>query len=290
MPDDRLIHLAFGHSQKINALSDFERLVWLVYKLSADDFGVMRFSAAPLQASAGFLEARPSKSVLRALEATRDRGLIASFTHQGATYAFQPDWQTWQKITHPRATKQPGPPLAELDDNTRWLFTKHPNGGKLPSWKPPGKLPEETGSKPEANPENSSPVLVGVGNGGVLGGVSGRGDAPLPARGLTPGVMAGTLPRDHLNCHGPCERICISEKQHAILCEKYGSDRQTAAAVLDAFYAEVRAALDRNIPITESSWPFWDRQFQARFGGPVPTGKTAGNYASLERFVARGQP
>jgi hypothetical protein len=167
MPDDRLIHRAFGHSEKINSLTDFERLVWLVYKVASDDYGVMRFSAVTLQEAARFLEQRTTKIVLRALEAVRDAGLIQLFTHQNRDYCYQWDWQTWQKITHPRQTKQPAPPLELCDANTRWLLSHHPVGGKLKSWRAPGLHPVETGSKPEAtpglHPVETSPVFVGSG-------------------------------------------------------------------------------------------------------------------------------
>jgi len=172
MPDERLIHLAVGHSEKFNRLTDFERLVWLVYKLASDDFGVMRRSAAPLTNAARFLEVKPAKSVLRALETVIEVGLIQTFQHQGQPYVYQWDWQTWQKITHPRTTEQPKPPadvIASCDLNTQWLFTHHPKGGKLSAWQHPslrkstgtssGKDRELTGSPPGKVP---ACVCVGV--------------------------------------------------------------------------------------------------------------------------------
>lgn len=95
--------------------------------------------------------------------------------------------------------------------------------------------------------------------------------------------MAGTLPRDHVNCHPPCVRICISEKQHAILRERHGG----TDADLDAFYAEVRARLQG--PVAERPWPFWEAQFIARFGGAPVSAKTAGNLVAAARFIARGE-
>lgn len=159
MPDDRLFHRALGHSEKVNDLTDFERNVWWVYKLAADDFGVMRFSAMPLQDLALWLERKPAKMVLRALERIRAIGLIQTFDHQKQTYAFQADWQTWQKITHPRQTKQPAPPLEVLDLNTLWLFSHHPKGGKLPSWQHPDER-KKTGSAPVAHPEETGSLAV----------------------------------------------------------------------------------------------------------------------------------
>jgi hypothetical protein len=108
---------------------------------------------------------------------------------------------------------------------------------------------------------------------------------------MTAGVMAGSLPRDHLNCRQPCERVCVSMRQHAILCQRYGGEDGTVAAVaLDAFYAEVRANLDPAVPIGDRPWDFWDKQFAARFGtATAAMGKTAGNQAAAARFVARGK-
>lgn len=108
--------------------------------------------------------------------------------------------------------------------------------------------------------------------------------APIfaPAR-QTGGVGAGTFPRDHLNCHPPCIRVCISEKQHAILRERHGG----TDANLEAFYADVRAHLDG--PVGQKPWQFWDDQFAARFAAPAVNSKTAGNVAAAARFIARGR-
>lgn len=100
------------------------------------------------------------------------------------------------------------------------------------------------------------------------------------------GVMAGSLPRDHVNCRQPCIRVCLSEKQHGVLRERHGG----TDADLDAFYAEVRSRLDPGTPIGETPWKFWDTQFSARFGAAVVVNpRTAGNAAAAARFVARGR-
>lgn len=185
MPDDRLIHLCFGHSEKINSLTDFERGVWLLYKLSADDFGIMRFSAATLREAADWLNAKPERVVLRALERVQRVGLFQTFEHQRRTYCYQWDWQSWQKITHPRQTKQPLPPADIIETcckHTQWLFSHHPIGGKLTSWKAPAQKPGATPEeKPEVTPgvrtssdssdsgNDSRPVFVVVGSDRVGG-------------------------------------------------------------------------------------------------------------------------
>lgn len=142
MPDDRLIHLTLGHSAKINSLTDFERLVWLMYKLAADDFGVMRFSAVTLREAADWLSKKPERTVQKALEMVSHVGLIDTFRHQGRTYCYQWDWQKWQKIAYPRHTINPAPSLDSCDRDTQWLLSHHPKGGKLPSWKAPESFKE----------------------------------------------------------------------------------------------------------------------------------------------------
>ena len=59
MPDDRLFHKRLGHSEKVGRLTDFEYIVWQAYILSADDFGVLRFTAISLQADHDRLADKP---------------------------------------------------------------------------------------------------------------------------------------------------------------------------------------------------------------------------------------
>lgn len=129
MPDDRLFHKRLGHSAKVTSLTDFEYIVWQAYVLSADDFGVMRFSPLKLQADHDRLASKPQKAIQRALEHIRDVGLITTFEHQGHTYCCQLDWQEYQKVKHPRATIQPQPTADVLEKccgETRRLFGDWP--------------------------------------------------------------------------------------------------------------------------------------------------------------------
>lgn len=266
MPDDRLIHGACGHSTKVNLLTDFERLVWLGYKLAADDFGVMRYSAIPLQAKCRWLEQRRAQQVFQALKRVQDVGLIGTFDHQGETFCFDPVWQTWQKITHPRQTIQPAPPLDALDLNTRWLFEHHPKGGKLRSWQAAAKQPDKTGSRPEENredtgsspgkkPEPAGPVLVDVGSVGVGVRVS-DGAALAPRHGT------GSIHRSGHHKHEWCsERICVPEFIHARLSRQLG--RPDAETWLKDWYA--RVVEHTSSPIGEKPEDFWPREFAAEF-------------------------
>lgn len=154
MPDDRLFHKRLGHSEKVNRLTDFEDRVWRAYILSADDFGVMRFAAVPLQADHDYCNAKPAKVVQRALERVREIGLIVIFDHQGHTYCAQADWQDRQRVKHPRQTINPKPPdelLADFSPKTRELFDNWPG-------KKSEKLPEDSG-----NPSAVFPPLARAG-------------------------------------------------------------------------------------------------------------------------------
>lgn len=142
MPDDRLFHKRLGHSAKVSQLTDFEDIIWRDYILSADDFGVMRFSAITLQADHDRLATRPQRLIQRALERVRDVGLIVTYGHQGRTYCAQRDWQNHQRVKHPRATINPKPPddlLATFSPATQKLFLDWPGKSKA-------KLEEDFGN------------------------------------------------------------------------------------------------------------------------------------------------
>ena len=162
MPDDRFIHRRAGHSQKVNSLTDLEHRVWIQYLLSADDFGVMRGTHHPLQNDNDHLANRPAKAIQRCLAALVTSGLIQRFEHQGKPYVYQHDWQTWQKVSYPRTTTQPCPPLEALSDcdaATQELFRLHPGGaGKRRTERPVntyGPFQEHSENVPEIVPEDS---------------------------------------------------------------------------------------------------------------------------------------
>lgn len=142
-----------------------------------------------------------------------------------------------------------------------------------------GSTERQPTSGASVQPESNSPISD-------LRSASPDSGQKSVARGFGGGVMAGSLPRDHINCRQPCERICVSQKQHRILVERHGG----TDADLDAFYADVRARLDPAVPIGDRAWEFWEKQFAARFGTmPAANSRTAGNPAAAARFVARGR-
>lgn len=131
MPDDRFFHKRAGHSEKVNRLTDFEELIWRYYVLSSDDFGVMRFTPAQIRTDHERAENRAERVVMKALERIRHVGLLHTFEHQGRTYCYSRDWQKYQKVTYPRETIQPCPPVPELltsEATTALLFIAHPGG------------------------------------------------------------------------------------------------------------------------------------------------------------------
>ncbi len=131
MPDDRFFHKRACHSERVNLLTDLEFRVWWQYVMSADDFGVMRASAVTLQADNDHLGNRPAKVLVRCIDALVTADLIREFEHQKRRYVYQHDWQTYQKVSYPRATNHPMPPtdlLAKCDEPTQKLFLMHPGG------------------------------------------------------------------------------------------------------------------------------------------------------------------
>ena len=127
MPADRLLHPRLGHSAKVTALSDLEFRVWLTYQLAADDYGVMRLSSVTIQACDDSLAARPAKQIDAALKRLVLVGLVRTFDHQGRTYAYQPTWQNYQRVKHPRDTMQPAPPVEQCTPATQKLIANHPS-------------------------------------------------------------------------------------------------------------------------------------------------------------------
>lgn len=131
MPDDRFFHKRAGHSEKVNLLTDFEELVWRYYVLSADDFGVMKFSPDRIRADHERAASKPVKVIERALDRVLAVGLVHRFEHQGRAYIYSRNWQQYQKVDYPRDTIEPMPPAGELAAcaaDTLRLFGFHPGG------------------------------------------------------------------------------------------------------------------------------------------------------------------
>lgn len=127
MPDERFIHPAEGESERLTELTDFEFRVWIAYKVSANDVGVMLDSHVPIQTGNRNLRNRPSKDIRKALDAMLRVSLMIRFKHQGEHYVCSPVWQDWQRVKHPRQTHLPLPDSsirAACSEATVALFEK----------------------------------------------------------------------------------------------------------------------------------------------------------------------
>lgn len=298
MPNDRLFHKRAGHSAKVNSLTDFEELAWRYYIESADDFGVMRFSAITLQADHDRMARKPAKTVQRALARVEAVGLIKTFEHQKRTYCYQPDWQDWQKIDYPRATISPKPPTDELSDKTRELFAKHPGGW---SKKKPRTCADDSQNIPQTFPEHSQniPRTVPEGFGKPSGEI-----APKP---LAVSHKPLAVSREPVSASAPNARskLPVFRGQRLVVFDWMLDDlarmlgKHNDAFDLHAwFYALDQQAVDSDTVIPQRDGGKWlqDRTMEeaVRRGLPLSAGqthnpKTAGNLAAAARFVARGQ-
>lgn len=183
MPDDRMIHRRMLRGDRIAALTDFERGIWLAYQLIADDFGVMRLSAVDIQ-KAVWLEKKPRKSVQRGFEAVVAAGLMHTFTDGERIQVYQRDWNTWQKVRHPRATIEPCPPVEELrkcDATTQALFKQHARC-------PAEFIRENSGKVSEIVPQDS-----GLTRGRALAEANGNGNGSERGLGKTIPERAGAF-------------------------------------------------------------------------------------------------
>lgn len=105
-------------------------------------------------------------------------------------------------------------------------------------------------------------------------------------RGIGAGVMAGGLPREHLR-HAFCGRKCVPYFLHGEFVQSVGGADPDAA--VRQFYADVLERIPDDQPIGDEPVKFWRAQFAARFGTVAASGKTVGNRAAAERFIARGR-
>lgn len=111
MPLDRMLHPRAGHSEKVNALTDFEYRVWTQYMLSADDFSLMPCEGVKLQADNRALAKRPARLVQKALEQLVTVGLLVAYLDpQRRRYVCDPVWQKYQRIEYPKQSIHPPPP------------------------------------------------------------------------------------------------------------------------------------------------------------------------------------
>lgn len=294
MPDDRFLHKRAGHSEKVSRLSDLEFRVWTQYLLSADDFGVMRFSALTIQADNSALEQRPVKAITAALNQLVTVRLLHPFYHQSRAYLYQHNWQDWQKVTYPRLSIEPKAPIEWCSRNMQWLLSHWPGGKPVSSWKAPERFtcqvvaafPEDLGKVSEILPKDfSEPLAV----------------SPLPLAVSHSSVPA--LTRDgetdlafeqFRNAYPASRRVGGKEGRRAFDSALKDRDLSAHVAVMLAALEQQRRSEQWQNPKYIPLMTTWLNQERWTMTLPAssPMGqsvKTAGNQAALERFVARRQ-
>lgn len=269
MPDDRMIHRRMLRGDRIASLTDFERGVWLAYQLIADDYGVMRLSAVDLQ-KAVWLERKPKKTVQKAFEVVVKSTLITSFQDGDRTYVYQPDWNTWQNVRHPRGTIEPCPPIESLrkcDERTTGLFLQHP---RCPtefllevSRKTAEELRQSSGNVSAEVPKDS-----GFTRAPALAEAKAKATANAEANGERQfgSVMAGRLPKNHLT-HAWCGRVCVPEFLHNEFERATGQPEQS----LYDFYRDTFAQIAESEPVDPDALKFWRPRVSARWTPSTPS-------------------
>lgn len=128
MADARILHKRGANGQRVIGLDDLSFRVWVQYVLSADDYGVMRGTAAAICVDNERLGKEPPRRLSQAMRAVVESTLVQTFEHQSLLYWWQADWQDFQGVTYPRDTIHPAPPaeaLALATIATRQLFSVH---------------------------------------------------------------------------------------------------------------------------------------------------------------------
>ena len=297
MPADRLLHPRCGQSEKITALSDLEYRVWTQYLLSADDFGVMRSSSAPLQNGSRALETKPPRLIVKCLERMIALALLLEFDHQGQRFVFQLDWQDFQKITWPAKTIQPIPPPALLErcsSATRELFEAHPGGRKVlrkTSESSSKVLPKfsESSSEVLSSPHARVPAKRLTANGLGLtaranGSEGGAGETTPDFRPWLLELRAAYPPKAVSSGYG-------TESAFAAAVLSHGTPAVTFTVMMVNLESQKAGAQWQSgkIPRLDRwlSQGLWEQQHAS--AAESGTSRTAGNVAALQRFVDRGR-
>lgn len=263
MPDDRMIHRRMLRGDRIAALTDFERGVWLAYQLIADDFGVMRLSAVDLQ-KAVWLERKPKKTVQRAFETVVKHTLITAFRDGDRTYVYQHDWNSWQNVRHPRGTIEPCPPIEDLhkcDEKTAVLFLLHPRCPTEFILERSRKVSEEL-RKQSGNLSGELPQHSGFTRAPALAEAKAEANGYRQTHGARTGgsVMAGKLQKNHLS-HAWCGRVCVPEFLHNQFHLATGQSEEA----LYAFYQATFEAISEKEPVDADAVKFWHPRVAANW-------------------------
>lgn len=297
MPADRFIHPKLGHSQKVSKLKDFEFRVWVHYILSADDFGVMRATAAKLRADSDALDSRSAKTIEHALEVIVSCGLVRVFHHQERAYVYQLDWQDFQKVTYPAKTINPAPTgddLEKCSEATKALFSIHPGAKKLSkNFRTTTEVVQEfSRSSPEELPSRGK-RLTANGDGSRLMANGSEGGPGETAKQIGPrDVWWGELLRRY-PANRTRQSILVQQQFNDAFARDPRPDGEVWADILDG----LENALDGYEWRVKGMAPALDK-WLARKGwterhehAPVSTvisEKTARNLTAMEQFIKAG--
>lgn len=288
MAEDRKIHPQSGRDAKVTALSDFEYRVWSQYILSANDLGVMPWTAGALQGGNSVLDARPRKVVEAAMAAILRVGLLRTFVHDGTTYAWSVKWQDWQAIRYPRKSPWPVPDdLSAASEATRELFgayaQKHGSISET--------FPKSSGARTEHAREDSGKVSASrayAPRGGAPNphpnphshpdpdAADAREAAPpavvLPARARTGRGLTSSHPGCFFAPKACARGLCIPAWLGREWLEQF-PDPQEGEATIAAVVADALAKLPPG-PVGDEPKAYWRAVWKARHGSVVTNAVT----------------
>ena len=283
MPANRLLHKRAGAGERTNALTHLEFRAWIIYRLAADDFGVMRADISALIEAHPML-ARVSARLLRAaLERLVSSTLLGRFDAAGLTYVYSRDWQDFEKIEWPQVTTRPVPTpdvLAGCTPETQRLFAAWPGGKRVPP--PPKFLASLSQERRDGVATQSLPRAKATAPATATATASGSENGDL-------GVIhqRGVLPRYDPSVHR-WGRVNVMANQHAEFRMRLGNG-DDAGERLGAFYAatEARWEADGTVP-AGTPWQVWQRAFDAAFATSAGSAVAEANQAAGAAFL-RGE-
>lgn len=274
MADARIFHKRASGGERVCALEHLEHRVWVQYVLSADDYGVLRETVSGLRHDNPRLEKEPIRRVENALRRVIEVGLVLVFTHQGARFLWQPDWQDFQGVRYPRATVNPAPAQPELDRLatalTRKLFTYHPQYSRQRFGDSAETSPTPARSGAARNPTSTSAEAEGSqretidSSDGVAPAWSHRRSGAL--------ARSGGLVGDHGRCDpvaaAACARgVCVPGKLVSQWRQQYGDDVDPCDTAIRTTVARELSRLPASGGVAGDLWRRWADAWTETHGG-----------------------
>lgn len=141
------------------------------------------------------------------------------------------------------------------------------------------EIPGNSGNPPEIPAQLKRTEEKGT----ELKGIEGKVATLLPRARTGSGVMAGTLPRDHVRHSWCSERICVPDFLHARFVKAVGGSNPDIA--LKAFYGDTVRGLSPDESIESDPTKFWPPLVTARWTPRTTNPKTAGNVAAAHEWL-----